>query len=201
MKIIVSEREEDVPRRYDFLDEWMKVAEGRHLFFRFFCYFLSFNHLYSKDNCLHADENEDSHDMPVITRFLVRTLKRACDKGCPTYHYPEGFELDKSSLSKHVRVLAEPELRWVDTECYIETAMANESVARDSDEWNLIKVFLRIYKIRCNLFHGDKTPTDVNDVARVSDSCVVLESFLRWYLDCKLYVPEKVSVPTMAYVH
>jgi len=91
-------------------------------------------------------------------------------------------------------VLAEPELQWVDTERYIETALANEGVVRNSTEWDLIKVFLRIYKIRCNLFHGDKRLTDKDDVARVSDSCVVLESFLRWYVDCGLYMPEKTQL-------
>ena len=194
MTISVSKIQEQVSDRYDFLGEWMKVAEDRNLFFRFFCYFLSFNHLYSKDNCLHADENNDPHDMPKITRFLVRAFRQARDRGSQKYRFPNDFDFGKCTLQKHVRVLAEPELLWKDTEPYIETALANEGVVRGSEEWNLIKIFLRIYKIRCNLFHGDKSPADANDVARVSDSCVILESFLRWYVECGLYVPEKIVI-------
>lgn len=194
MTITVNKVKEHVPSSYDFLGEWMRIAEDRNLFFRFFCYYLSFNHLYSKYNCLYADENDDPHDMPKIARFLVRAFKQARDRGSQKYRFPENFDFGKCTLQKHVRVLAEPELRWVDTEPYIETALANEGVARNSDEWEVIKIFLRIYKIRCNLFHGDKSPADVNDVERVSDSCVILESFLRWYVECGLYVPEKIVI-------
>lgn len=192
MKITVSV----MPKTYNFIKVWLAAAKSQDPFYKFLCFFLSFNHLYSKYRALHIDEDQDEHDMSVITRFLADTFEKMKAKGL-VYKLPNELNWKSGGsgccLTREVKILAEPELEWKSTEPYIETALANEGVVRDSDNWNVIKIFLRIYKIRCNLFHGNKSPCNKRDVQKVEESCVVLGSFLRKYLDCGLYEEENVS--------
>ena len=48
------------------------------------------------------------------------------------------------------------------------------------NESNLtIKLFLQIYQVRCNLFHGSKSMYLERNKELVTDSCIILEDFLK----------------------
>ena len=53
----------------------------------------------------------------------------------------------------------------------------------DLKQGNIFSIFMAIYQIRCNLFHGGKCIRDENDVNIVSDANNILKQFLEKYLE------------------
>lgn len=57
------------------------------------------------------------------------------------------------------------------------------SVAKLTRESPLKDVFLNIYQVRCNLFHGSKAMDTLRDHALISTSANVLERFLKMWME------------------
>lgn len=53
----------------------------------------------------------------------------------------------------------------------------------DLKQGNIFSIFMAIYQIRCNLFHGGKCIRNENDVNIVSDANDILKQFLEKYLE------------------
>lgn len=53
----------------------------------------------------------------------------------------------------------------------------------DLKQGNIFSIFMAIYQIRCNLFHGGKCIRNENDVNIVSDANNILKQFLEKYLE------------------
>jgi hypothetical protein len=51
-----------------------------------------------------------------------------------------------------------------------------------TDVYDFEQVIRFIYQIRCNLFHGSKSPVDSNDRALVRCSAKILEKWIQWTL-------------------
>ena len=46
--------------------------------------------------------------------------------------------------------------------------------------WRVVYAFTKVYRARCNLFHGDKHVTDEKDLLLVETSCELLRRFLEY---------------------
>lgn len=234
-----------------FMEQWLNMPEQlkkqgdnspyavHNDFFRFFCFFLAFNHLYDcysrkhphYQPCLQVTKEwaerkqkqeerngkywtwkpSDREDILYFIKYAFEILtahfRQKPNETTKDYHrraaewtafldsakcillHPviEGRqELDEKQTHPHFSGTVnindeEPPLLKYD----LVNTMKTE---RDKDiqlRLKLQMVFLRIYQVRCNLFHGEKDPNNENDIACVKDSADVLEKFL-WFIvrDC-----------------
>ena len=192
-------------------------------FFRFFCCYLAFNHLYDCNN----------QKSPQREPFLSETKEKECWKRLSDYdkkhwkpsnrerilyfvdkalkrikhncgYKPEwtAFVTDidnlllKPVVDSHIDTIDENKNHPIPTDIeYNEdehelVGDVARTIPQVNDEGKLLRlkmqmVFLRIYQVRCNLFHGGKDPNKPRDVDLVKASADVLEQFL-WFIvsDC-----------------
>ncbi len=218
-----------------FMESWLRMPETlmkscredspyivHSDFFRFFCCYLAFNHLYDSVNyksprhepflpetrqrmtrnkrsesdkrTWHSSERER---ILALVDKAVKKIKRTCGDSEDWKHFEIGVDgimlkpvIDSSFESIDAnRTHRNAEFEYSDDEDKLISDVAR-SLMNCNDEGQrrrlkLQMVFLRIYQVRCNLFHGDKDPNRKRDVDLVKASADVLEKFL-WFIvrDC-----------------
>ncbi len=61
-----------------------------------------------------------------------------------------------------------------------------ESLKHGTRKQKLISLFLSMYQVRCNLFHGDKSLRIERDVRLIESSSVILENYLKTVLGARI---------------
>lgn len=166
-------------KEYDFVNEWMNHASGGDLFFKFFCYYLAFNHLYDTKELLRPEERRKIDngakltDLERIVSFLRHVLIDEDGPRLSVSVQPEEKQiLDtvhwKNRRDKWVEDNP-PELDWL------------RELARTApnSKWPTVLALTKVYRVRCNLFHGEKHITNLDDKKKVSVSTGLLERFLQ----------------------
>jgi len=164
------------------------------VFFRFFCCYLAFNHLYS--NYYRKWRNAVPDWKKGVDYFLKSTRER--EGGRQAYRYVEREALMRF-VDRALKVLAEEGHRFslpeadnamhhevwntekdVEDECVADITKEIERVKDDGEKIRLqiIRCFLRIYQVRCNLFHGGKSVASEGDRRKVVDAASYLERFM-----------------------
>ena len=174
--------------QHNFVKEWMQYADQKSdLFFHFFCYFVAFNHLYDTKALLREPERKilDSKrtlsERAKILSFLRHTL--IDDDGPNLNVIIDERWLETLENAKH---RDEKTGAWTPLLTGDEYWVKKKSRDTRNPRWKVVLALLRVYIIRCNLFHGEKDPTDENDKKLVMVSNHVLESFLSVCLHRKL---------------
>ena len=227
-----------------FMEQWLKMPEQlkkqegnspyavHNDFFRFFCFFLAFNHLY---DCYTRKHPHYQPCLQETKEWAKRTGKyrtwKSSDREDILFFIEYAFEIindhfrqkpDETTddylrrkadwtafLDSAKRILLHPVIEGRQEPAEKESHLDFSNTVKTNDkEHPLLKfdlvntmkmepnediqlrlklqmVFLRIYQVRCNLFHGEKDPNSKNDIACVKDSADVLEKFL-WFIvrDC-----------------
>lgn len=123
---------------------------------RFFCFFVSFNALYNQYKC----GNEPARIMQLVAICFLRK-----DFNDLSLKIAQNGELYKTKV-KDMR-------NGQNSSLYdLEELRAN----------NPISIFMAIYQVRCNLFHGSKKDL-ARDKELIKESSVLLESFLKKYFE------------------
>lgn len=167
---------------YNFVKEWMSYAdeEGRNLFFKFFCYFLAFNHLYDSVDLWDREERkrlsgqDRISDLDKVLAFLKYALISE-----------NGKRLDVTVSDKDCAVLSSVKWhnprnnRWQRDDPR-ECREIEEQVIKSNDaKWKTLLALAKVYRVRCNLFHGEKHVTDDRDRKLVECSNNLLCAFLQ----------------------
>lgn len=174
---------------YDFVREWTQYAEesGRDLFFKFFCYFLAFNHLYESRDLWNHDKyavlrnQERISDLDKVVAFLTHV-----------FIDDQGPKLSVAVSEEEYDLLITVEWhnyktgRWCldrPHECYD----LRHKVEQSKDvRYKTMLALTKVYRVRCNLFHGDKHVTCDRDRQLVEISSELLCRFLASCMDANL---------------
>lgn len=152
----------NLSQRLKFAEEFVQVAnEGEKAkeVFSFFCYFVAFNMLYR----FNTDEHE--HENLSIKNFLATTYQR----GDFEFHPGDNPEFPLLN-GKVVKGDLDGTQDGISEKPYIE-----------HEDNHDICVFLRIYQIRCNLFHGAKQLEDWRDMLLIREANEVFRRFYAEY--------------------
>jgi len=172
------------------IDDWLKVADSdtADSFFEFFCRFVTLNHLYfpfaSKQ---HYDKNRGRYVENGERRGLEEFLKRSL-RQLPRFEIPS--ELDE--LYEPVQDVKSVRQGGIEAGRLTEGGenkavgyaekMSGLGSQDERHDWLVIMLFLRVYQVRCNLFHGEKNRGKPRDVKLVAESALILKAFLQWFL-------------------
>ena len=168
--------------RYNFVEEWMSYAEeeGRNLFFQFFCYFLAFNHLYESKDLWNRNERvrlrskEHISDLDKIIAFLMYAIVDS-----------EGPRLNVVVEDSDYETLCSVKWHnpwndyWAKDNPRESRYVEDRINGTDSPKWKTVQALTKVYRVRCNLFHGEKHITDDRDRKLVECSNNLLSAFLR----------------------
>jgi len=151
----------NLSQRLKFAEEFVQMAnDGAKAkeVFAFFCYFVAFNTLYG------FNAGEDEFEYESIRRFLLGMYQSG------SFDFHPGKSTDFPLLNgKVAQGGLDGTKYWVKEKVYIRNE-TNEDV----------RVFMRIYQIRCNLFHGDKRLNNNRDMPLIRESN---EAFRRFYAE------------------
>lgn len=136
----------------DFISEWIKRAEQEKegSVFQFFCYYIAFNHLFNGE--IYNYQGKLS-ELSLLKKYIGRIIKT---HNLTPY---ETLSLDSELL------------KGVSSEKL--NKRTSEIKLRDKD---IKELFISIYYVRCNLFHGSKSMYSERNNKLVIDSCKVLRS-------------------------
>lgn len=153
---------------------WIKyadeISENNKYFAKFMFYWLAFNSLYSEKN---------NKERKQIANFIDKYLKDYLEK------FPNKFnELEKENSFKYLKSENIKDLKksknppspgYDDNDSNIET---HGSVNSNNNVYRMKGYLNILYTIRCNLFHGDKTPIEIRDEKVVKNAYFVLKKIL-----------------------
>ncbi len=153
-----------------FINRWKKFGDKeKESVFRFFCYYTVFNFLYNngQETYLNCPENK-----------FLQELKLEKDKCqiCDTVFCIIGDDKDFNPFNRILKRDSE----LVNTP--VDNTWDLKIIFNDCSITNIQKLFLNIYRIRCNLYHGSKEMRGYRDRAIVKEAADVLEYFLLYVL-------------------
>jgi hypothetical protein len=140
---------------------------------KFFSAFVAFNCLYTP---LRECTTDDSKRIPETTaiKMLIEQELEKPRKNKRRFSLSQAYSKIPHSEKEITKGVSRYDVsfgEWTEEIC-------------DSTLKSVEKVFLRIYAVRCNLFHGMKLPySDERDRKLVIESRYILEAFLEWCLD------------------
>lgn len=154
----------------EFVKEWYKRGHKEtESVFRFVCYFIAFNYLYN--GC------PDQYEWQRVKRFAEEKIKEM-------YPHNEIFDL----LSENSEFYSYP-ISDMRSNCDGDERMARERKASNRftgvKSKKITSLFLSIYQVRCNLFHGSKTMGSDRDNKLVEDGANLLGNFLEKWIQKK----------------
>ena len=175
-------------------------------YFRFFCFYLAFNHIFDcyekKHKIKHPffekerpneywEPDERERILHLVNEAFKRIRKnydceewKAFDKNIDAILLAPVVKRDNTPDLSEIREIKECHLKYNNQEHrYIEELAKILESSKDEGiifRCKIQMVFLRIYQVRCNLFHGVKDPNDERDMKLVKTSADVLERFL-WF--------------------
>jgi hypothetical protein len=131
------------------INNWIQKGNDEHdIFNKFICYWISFN-------CYYTSKTGKSSD-----RKALNTLK--------DYHPIE--EQFKELVEKHEVLFQE-----LISQCPILDESAKPKPPLKFDEITISNIFDLLYRVRCNLFHGNKDTNNKRDIEVMSAALPVLE--------------------------
>lgn len=142
-----------------FVKEWKEKGDvEQDRFNKFFSYYIALNGLY---------ENEFSEISSEKEKLSLLVSKYVCN---PNFTLSINMH-DYSHLTDHQLLNMK-----TNKDCKLYKL-------EDLKQGNIFSIFMAIYQIRCNLFHGGKCIRNENDVNIVSDANNILKQFLEKYLE------------------
>jgi len=144
------------------LQEWYKLSLGErthvdNAFFKFICLWVAFNAMYS------FEFPNETHDAKKVEKYSL--LQDVIDK--------HGLLV---SSNKEYKTALE----------YLKThSLKGRGVKELSDINNFNMVLTFIYKIRCNLFHGEKYESNTRDKRLVENAYLILLNVIKDRLESK----------------
>lgn len=184
------------PGKNNFVKQWMKHANTKDIFLKFFIYFLALNYLYEDDykkkHCYGRARKTETEYEKLLSflrtvyyeesyyRNIGKVLVGSnCDLlfSVETQNSPSTLERGiKGFLPKHL-FKCKSEKDENDEEITFDPIL-DKSLKNNIEKFNTLVAFYKIYRIRCNLFHGQKQPTNPRDKELVETANVLLEKFL-----------------------
>ena len=142
--------------------EWYKygLEKKDDSIIKFMMHWIAFNWLYSE------------------YRHFETSEKNAIREFCRE-HYNELAEFDAFSTDAIKVFLEEPVHDVMSASTRISGINQYRSLKEDDGLTRLTSLFLTIYQVRCNLFHGSKSLHIERDVELVRSSAVILEGYLK----------------------
>lgn len=134
---------------FSFVQEWLKRGnQESNYIFRFFCYYIAFNWLYNSRN--------ERWEYERIKGYVKSKIS-----GWNGYN--------PNTLLKNAH-------EWRHSVKSERSGKTKRYIINETDP--VIKLFLSIYQVRCNLFHGSKSMGNERDAKLVMDGSIVLQDFL-----------------------
>ena len=169
----------------EFLEYWHKKGKAEDdSVFRFFCYYVAFNHLFescnqNKHSCSshinHGVDCSNCHEKTKICALIDKYYNKFNSKFNP---------FDGDILHTESELIVNTVWRnAMDGEEF--DAGNKEVVYGEISRWNFKNLFRNIHQVRCNLFHGAKDLQTINQRNRelVRESADVLEHFLECMIE------------------
>lgn len=174
----------------EFIDNWKNINDDK-IFFNFFRYWMILNRLYtvtpnrdqlyiskykSEFNCVFNNNEKSCHDKErkKLFCFIVYCLSEFEKKEklgvfydqikCSSQHFEVQKGADNHSVDNYKNLL-----EMLKDDKYSQTFK------------KIVKTFLKIYRARCNLFHGEKDPKFLHDRDIIKKSNSIMERFLEMY--------------------
>lgn len=148
---------------------------------RFVCYFIIFNYLYEAHcyqrhyNCGRYKRNGNQCES-CPERIRIRKMLKDC-RSILGENFIDALNLsDDSELIKNVQEVRNGEVM---DNSYDNTV----DIENTGDIYEIYKLFMNIYQVRCNLFHGQKAMIIERDKGLVKESADVLQQFLNMYIE------------------
>lgn len=135
---------------------WKKSQKEDDVFDRFICLWIAFNALYG----IKSGSNQDQ------IKSLIEEL------------YDDAYDIILENIDFFYTPIKNlnPSIRRLDTSNYI-----RELKASSNNRDKLVQLMYCIYQVRCNLFHGGKTPDSDRDYKVVRNACKILQQFFDIY--------------------
>lgn len=134
----------------DFVEEWIKRAEQENegSVFQFVSYYIALNYLFDEGTSLDCGNLSEKE---LLKRYVVSIA-------------------EKYNFNPYKSLSADSELL---------KGVCSEKTNRETDKTKLQdedveELFISIYYVRCNLFHGSKSMYNERNCRLISDSCKVL---------------------------
>lgn len=167
----------------EFIEHWYKKGKSEdNDVFRFFCYYVAFNHLfeesYSENKC--GECKRASHE----NCKTCYEKKKICN--LISHYFPEinsRFNpFDGDILNRESELIVKTV--WKNTIDGDESDAGNREVKySERTSRNYKNLFCNIHQVRCNLFHGAKEMQFIRDKELVRESADVLEHFLECMIE------------------
>ena len=170
-----------------FLYQWMDLGamvEGD--MYKFFCYFTVFNFLYNyyrDDDCDNCNLKENQNEQCMALRGINTLPQRAIGEQCMIYKTINSVLKDGEFNPFGDILTEESEIIKKPVRSMMKGKLAKKVDYNDTSVLNIQKLFLNIYYVRCNLYHGSKAMDCGRDIALVKESAKVLEKFLKYVIE------------------
>lgn len=171
-----------------FLEQWMAwgaAVDGD--MYKFFCYFTAFNFLYShccEEDCGDCNLVENRYEQCKKLRGIDKTPPKAGGEQCMICQTinsvltgGNNFDPFKGILTEDSEIIKQPVHSMNRNKPQIQV------IYNDCKLLNVQKLFLNIYYVRCNLYHGSKAMYSDRDKALVKESAKVLKYFLDYVIN------------------
>jgi hypothetical protein len=147
---------------------WYAISQGEaieqsNFFFKFIAVYIAFNAIY---DCRYENENDPA-------RKIAK------------------FSEDEFMKKRHINLLGAETEYYSAVKCLAEKGIINMQKPKEEPfkikrlEY-LNQVMRCIYQVRCNLFHGDKSPGEPRDVNLVKSSYTILSLLITPWIDSRL---------------
>ena len=181
--------------RNNFVEQWMVRANTKDIFLKFFVYFLALNYLYEEDhkkNHSYNNSSEKRTESEKLLSFLKTVYYNQTDSKYSNIanvlvndefnvlfsverNKRENKSLNAQSLKYMLPKRVFEKNEWTDGE---PEAVLDDGCVKDINKFKTLVAFYKIYRIRCNLFHGHKQSANPRDIELVEKANELLESFL-----------------------
>ncbi len=176
----------------DFINSWKNLTINHLFFFDFFRAWMIFNRLYTitpKKSEQYKSFNEKNSfaneptdfEREKIYNFIVFCLlefqeKKGIKSVCDSFlHYDKGFVVQIGADNREV-------------DCYsvLLNSLDNLKFGLEFKKKlkRIVKVFLKVYRVRCNLLHGEKDSRCEHDKRIIKKSTEILMKFINLYVEC-----------------
>lgn len=197
----------EMPKKF-LADEDETALCRENVFFRFFCCFLALNHLYDGYNLKHpstkpflrATQKREGYEgwteerkngwrpseRERIMRFVAHVAAKAKRRGVDLDESVDSMYKSGTRLTKQVKRRNLQNGNWEGEDELVQDIIEEMKHETDSGRVARLRValiLLRIYQVRCNLFHGDKDSSNTDDYGLVEDGAIVLERFVLLCID------------------
>lgn len=162
-----SERKETAKKWFDLGKLYAKYEkENNKIFVEFIMYWVAFNCLYN--SCVDSEENN--------------RIRAYCKQNMSLLKEYNAFEKKQIEILKKSPICNMWRKISTNRECCKKTEKIckkrHDNLLSDNEDEKISALFQTMYQVRCNLFHGGKSPSDDRDRELVQASAVILSGYL-----------------------